>query len=74
MWKIQPFIFFFKCQNMTSQVDDLSILHGLSLYDHVGDLTQMKRLLVQWLPMAASEGGQGQYSVSILEGWLGSGG
>lgn len=26
------------------------------------------------LPIAASEGGQGQYSVSILEGWLGSGG
>jgi len=29
---------------------------------------------VSVLPITASEGGQGQYSVSILEGWLGSGG
>jgi len=26
------------------------------------------------LPIVAREGGQGQYSVSIFEGWLGSGG
>lgn len=40
----------------------------------VGKDVKKQRRFYVCLPIAASDGGQGQYSVSILDGWLGSGG